>query len=372
MRTLTVPAAVLCLALYACGTPTGPVVATIELTPTSLSLVTRPEAPSGTLVYATPGGHEVSLTLYLPQYGYARLFPTALDAAGDGVLGTLAWSSRDASVVTVSRGEVYATGVGSATVTASAEGVTSNPVAVTVSGEGPFFPAIVCLHGGGWSNPNPNELPANASDMAGRGFVGAIIDYRLAPEFRFPAAVEDSKAAVRWLRANATKYHIDPERIGALGSSAGGVLAGLLGTTAGIAEFEGDGGNPGFSSRVQAVAVMNGTTDLVARYEWNRGHSAVRFMEDFLGATYEEDPNLWVKASPITHVGPESAPFFLWHGTGDINTPYQQSVDMASALEAAGVYVEFITAADACHSCWQIPPWNLPTMDAMERFFNRP
>ena len=359
------------LAVYACATSTGPVLATIKL-PTSLSLWTSPAgvAVSGH-VYASPR-LQLSLTLYLPEYRDAALVASVRDEAGGSVSQTLTWTSSDASVVTVSSsGEassaanVSATGVGSATITASADGVTSNPMAVTVvKGGTEPFPAILYLHSGGWFQGSQEEFQRQAAHMATKGFVGATIQYRLIPEAYFPAQVQDSKAAVRWLRANASTYRIDTDRIGVAGGSAGGYLAAMLGTTPHIAEFEGSGGNLGFSSRVQAVAAFAGLFDF----------SAMRsdfFIEGFLRASYEENPELWTKASPSTYVGPESAPFLFLHGTRDGAVPYGQSVRMMSALEAAGVSAEIFPAEGAGHPFYFSDPWFQPTLEAIEEFFTR-
>ena len=160
------------LAVYACGTPTGPVVATIELPTTSLSLWTSPAGVAvSEHVYASTGGLQLSLTLYLPEYRDASLFAIVRDEAGGGVSPTLTWISSDASVVTVgSAGDVSATGVGSATITASADGVTSNPVSVTVREGVGSFPAIVYLHGGGWSGGDKGQFEPQATHMATKGF----------------------------------------------------------------------------------------------------------------------------------------------------------------------------------------------------------
>lgn len=372
------------LAVYACGTPadpvgatidlpTGPVVATIDL-PTSLSLWTSPaEAAVSTHVYASPGGRELSLVLYLPQYSEDVLVATVRDGAGQVLVApTLTWTSSDVSVVTVTvssiSGHVSATGVGSATITASADGATSNAVTVTVSEGGGPLPAIMYMHGGGFTvSSDVEQFAATARHMSAKGFVGATFEYRLMPEFRFPAPVEDSKAAVRWLRANATTYSIDPDRIGAAGHSAGGYLAMMVGTTSHLAEFEGDGGNPGFSSRVQAVAAFAGDSDLVEQPGNN-------LIANFLGATFAENPDLWALASPITHVGGGSPPFLLLHGTDDASVPYQQSVNMVNRLMAAGVSAELFTAQGASHADLDPvqPSWGDRTLGrAMEEFFVR-
>ena len=126
-------------------------------------------------------------------------------------------------------------------------------------GEGPF-PAVLCIHGGGFRAGSRQGYDGLIKKLAERGYVAVTASYRLAPKYQFPA-VYDVKAAVRWLRANATKYHIDPERIGVTGGSAGGHLAQFLGNTAGVAAFEGDGGNPTQPSRVACVVNMYGPSD---------------------------------------------------------------------------------------------------------------
>ncbi len=200
--------------------------------------------------------------------------------------------------------------------------------------------------------------------MATKGFVGACVEYRLSGEARFPAAVEDTKAAVRWLRANASQYGIDPDRIGAAGGSAGGHLAAMLGTTDSIPEFEGGGGNPEFSSRVRAVAGFNPALSFE-----NLPRASRSIVAQFIGTTYADNPELWLKASPASHVGKDSASFLFLHGTEDETVPYQQSVDMMNELRAVGVRAELFTAEGAPHGFFNSPPWYEPTLKAMERFF---
>jgi acetyl esterase/lipase len=199
------------------------------------------------------------------------------------------------------------------------------------TGGGPF-PAIVYIHGGGWRNGSKSAFSRQAAHMATKGFAGACIEYRLSGEAKFPAALHDSKAAVRWVRANAKKLNIDPDRIGAAGGSAGGHLAALLGTTAHIRDFEGDGGNAGVSSQVQAVAAFNPAVDLVSFGKGDPGN-AQNSVFAFLGATYADKPELWASATPTTHVSAKSAPTLFLHGTADTTVPYQQSIDMGAALK---------------------------------------
>src|SRR5262249_51489713 len=125
-------------------------------------------------------------------------------------------------------------------------------LAMPKDGAGPF-PALVCIHPGSWRQGNRQQLGQTIEVLAGHGYAAVTVSYRLVPTAIFPAQIEDCKAAVRWLRANAKKYKVDPDRIGAIGFSAGGHLACLLGTTDRNDGLEGNGGNPEQSSRVQAV-----------------------------------------------------------------------------------------------------------------------
>jgi acetyl esterase/lipase len=220
-------------------------------------------------------------------------------------------------------------------------------------GRGPW-PAVVYIHGGGWKGGNRNAFRRQAAHMATRGFVGACIEYRLSGEAKYPAALQDARAAVGWLRANAAKYRIDPARVGAAGGSAGGHLAALLGTM-------GD---------VKVVAAFNPALDLVSfgkRAPSSPGNSAA----EFLGATYAQRPELWAEASPLTHVDKNSAVFLFLHGTADTTVPYQQSVDMMNRLKAAGVEAEIFSAEGALHGFFNSPPWFEPTLKKMEEFFLR-
>jgi len=204
--------------------------------------------------------------------------------------------------------------------------------------------------------------------MATKGFVGACIEYRLSGEARCPAAVHDAKAAVRWLRANANKYRVNPEKIGAAGGSAGGHLVAVLGTTHKMRKLEGDGGNARVSSRVQAVAAFNPAVDLLS---WGKKSPEARNHAgyEFLGVTYAENPKLWEEASPLEHVDKDSASTLFLHGTGDKTVPYQQSADMLAKLKAAGVRAEIFTAEEAPHGFFNRPPWHQPTLERMEEFF---
>jgi len=183
----------------------------------------------------------------------------------------------------------------------------------------------VCIHGGGFRGGTRDGYNALCLKLAQRGFVAVTITYRLAPKYQFPAAVYDAKAAVRWLRANAAKYHIDPARIGAMGDSAGGHLAQFLGVTAGVKEFEGDGGNAGESSSVACVVNEYGPSDLTKSY--GKSVDAAEVLPLFLGGDLQTALPRHIQASPLNWVTPQAAPTLCVHGTEDKYVAYEQKTE---------------------------------------------
>jgi acetyl esterase/lipase len=230
------------------------------------------------------------------------------------------------------------------------------------------MPAVVYIHGGGWVNGNKNAFRRQAAYMATKGYAGACIEYRLSGEAKYPAAIYDAKAAVRWLRANAARYSLDPDRILAAGGSAGGHLVALLGTTADLKAYEGDEGVTGVSSRVSAVAAFNPAVDLV---DFGKKLPADdNIVVKFLGATYQQNPELWKQASPAYQVNAKSAPTLFLHGDSDTTVPYHESVDMMAKLKAAGVTTDLFTGPGGNHGFFAAPPFYEPTLKRMEEFFD--
>jgi acetyl esterase/lipase len=194
-------------------------------------------------------------------------------------------------------------------------------------------PVIVWIHGGAWRRGGKRKCPAVA--LVPDGYAVASIDYRLSSTAPFPAQIEDCKAAVRWLRANAAKYNLDADRIGVWGMSAGGHLAALLGTTGGVPELEGSGDNMQYSSRVQAVCAVAGPTNLPALT--NVGPKRMSAIEGLLGGPLEKDKAKAIAASPIHYVSKDDPPFLIVHGEGDRVIPVEQSQRLYEALQKAGV-----------------------------------
>jgi len=212
------------------------------------------------------------------------------------------------------------------------------------------LPAVLFIHGGAWRAGDKYGAPIRF--LAEHGYFTASINYRLSMEAPFPAAVEDCKCAVRWLRANAAKYHVDPNHIGVWGASAGGHLAEFLGTTADDPRYEGTGGWTNESSRVNAVVSFFGPSDFmggIGKFHNNDGSRGNFDVVKFLGGLPDEKPDVYRAASPITHVSQTSAPMLLVHGDQDPVVPLGQSTRMAQALKAAGADVTFIVVTNGVH-----------------------
>lgn len=208
-------------------------------------------------------------------------------------------------------------------------------------------PAVLLVHGGGFRAGSKEGYIPLAIKLAGHGYVAATVNYRLAPQFRFPAAVEDVKAAVRFLRANAAKYGIDPDHIGALGGSAGGHLVLMLGLTANVAQFEGTGPNRDQSSAVQCVVDEYGPTDFTQSY--SKSVDAAEVLPLFLGNDLVHDRLAHIRASPINWVTPLAAPVLAIHGTADRYVAYEHSLWIIERLNAAGVPAELETISGSDH-----------------------
>jgi acetyl esterase/lipase len=217
--------------------------------------------------------------------------------------------------------------------------------------DGPL-PTIVAVHGGGWAAGRREE--AQGIRQASRGYAVAAISYRLSGVATFPAQIEDCKAAVRWLRANATKYHLDPDRIGATGHSAGGHLVSLLGTTGCTRKFD-QGEHLDFSSQVQAVCALSGPTDLLqmdahALKDARLKHDVPGSPESrLIGGPIQQNKEKAAQANPITYVTPNTPPFLLVHGDNDPVVPVHQAQLLYEALKAKGVEAKLYVVPGAGH-----------------------
>lgn len=200
--------------------------------------------------------------------------------------------------------------------------------------EGPdeLRPGIVIYYGGGWRNGSKDQLRYYAQFLAKNGYVTITPEYRLREAGQWPRSIHDAKAAVRWMRAHAEEYHIDPERIGVMGNSAGAYLALMVAYTPDDPFFEGDGGWPDERSDAQAVVDIYGPVDFTEPER--RDH---HFVVGYMGGYYEESPDNYNRASPIRYVRADTAPTCVIHGTVDWLVPVHQSDWLVEALREHGV-----------------------------------
>lgn len=222
---------------------------------------------------------------------------------------------------------------------------------------GAKLPLVVWVHGGGWQNGSKNACPALW--LVPHGYVVASINYRLSSHATYPAQIEDCKAAIRWLRANAAAHGIDGARIGVWGSSAGGHLVALLGVTGDVKNFD-TGENLGVSSAVQAVCDFFGPTDFLqmSKFPSTIPHDSPTSPESkLIGGAIQEHKDKVARANPLTFVSRGDAPFLILHGDKDPLVPIHQSELLEAALKQAGVEVTLVTLEGAGHGG---QPFNAP------------
>jgi len=233
-------------------------------------------------------------------------------------------------------------------------------------------PAIVDIPGGAWRVVNKSA--EDALFYAKYGFIGVSITHRTSDIAVFPAAVHDCKTVIRWLRAHAKEYNIDPDRIGVTGFSSGGHLAVLLGTSGGDSYLEGDGDYQDYSSSVQAVVDHFGPTDFLKMNDSNLADRIDHFVDDspeslFLGGPLREKTGLARLANPIIYVDSEDPPVFIGHGEKDGMVIIDQSELLFEALKKAGVPTDFVRVKNADHM-YRPYKWDAkvsPTIDEMNR-----
>jgi acetyl esterase/lipase len=226
-----------------------------------------------------------------------------------------------------------------------------------ISSETPL-PAIVWIHGGGWRKHHRGNISKRVA-LALRGYCVVSIQYRTIDEGIWPAQIEDCKHAVRWLRANAKKYHIHPDYIGAWGSSAGGHLAACLGTMDENAGFDKSGDYQDVSSRVQAVVDFCGPTLFSS--------SLAQVQVELFQGKLEDKPDLWASARPIPRVSSNTPPFMVVHGDSDKTVQLVNSERLVDALKKAGVPTKFLIVKGGGHNFKGTP--DVPATPSREEIF---
>ena len=213
------------------------------------------------------------------------------------------------------------------------------------------LPTIIWIHGGAWREGARDRYPVRALSQVPRGYAVASISYRFSQEAVFPAQIEDCRSAVRWLRANAKTYGLDPEHIGVWGASAGGHLASLLGTAHHVKDWD-RGQNLDQSSRVQAVVNFFGPTDFLRMESPENPYKATSpksAESQLIGGPLKEHPDKVARASPITYVTKEAAPFLLVFGEKDIGVAPKQGEFLLEPLKKAGVEATLEVVPGAGH-----------------------
>lgn len=233
------------------------------------------------------------------------------------------------------------------------------------------LPAIVCIHGGGWAKGGRVNHKNVAQALAARGYVAATISYRLSGEAPFPAPIQDCKAAVRFLRANAKTYGIDTANIGAIGHSAGGHLTALLATSDGAKQLEGEGGNAKFSSVIQAAVPMGAQTDFESQRNReismmkDRGH----IWRQFLGGAQDDKPATYRLASPLHHLDQNDPP--CWFVTGENDDPSTHADGFRQRMEALGIPQNLTVIKDAPHPFLVKQIWFDQMIEVADAFFTK-
>ncbi|WP_082632240.1 pectinesterase family protein [Algoriphagus resistens] len=223
-------------------------------------------------------------------------------------------------------------------------------------------PAIVMIHGGGWKSGDKELQVPMAMAVAQRGFVSAVVEYRLSPEAQYPAAIHDVKEAIRWLKVHAVEFGLDTSQMAISGSSAGGQIAALVGLT-NSKEYEGETELKA-SSEVQAIIDMDG---VLAFHHPESAEGQVA--SEWLGGTYERKPGVWDAASPLYLVNPNLKPILF------INSQYPRfhagRDELVAKLDQKDIYSEVLTFPDTPHPFWLYDRWFDPTVNAIIEFLDK-
>jgi acetyl esterase/lipase len=233
------------------------------------------------------------------------------------------------------------------------------------------YPGVILIHGGGWRSGNRQMEWPMAQYLATHGYVTATVEYRLSIEAQYPAGVHDLKGAIRWMRTNAAKYNIDPNKIAVYGCSAGGTLAAFLGTTGNTKQFEGSAGNADSSSAVQAVVDVDGVLDFTNPAESAKDNDPKKPSagKSWFGASYKENPDIWKEASPINYINAKTAPILFVNSS--LERFHAGRDEVIGQLNKFGIYSEVHTIADTPHPFWLFHPWFEETSAHIVKFLDK-
>lgn len=226
-------------------------------------------------------------------------------------------------------------------------------------------PAVILIHGGGWKSGNKSQMKIFAQEIASKGYSCFTIEYRLSPEAQYPAAIFDVKNAIKYIKANAKKFNVNPNKVAVLGCSSGGQMAALIGTTNNNLEFESPSGINENAS-VQAIIDLDGI--LAFKHPESEEGKAASL---WLGGSYDEKPEIWNQASALNHASALTPPILFINS--DMVRFHAGRTDMISKLNSHKIYSEVKNISNSPHSFWFFNPWFQPmvkyTVDFLDKIF---
>ena len=225
-------------------------------------------------------------------------------------------------------------------------------------------PAVIMIHGGGWRSGNKNQMNPLAQEIALKGYSCFTIEYRLSLEAKYPYGVYDVKNAIRFIKDNAKKFNVDPNKIAVLGCSSGGQMAALIGTTNGISAFDDPSNKSKSSSKVNAIINVDGI--LAFRHPESSEGEMASF---WLGGSYEEKTENWKNASALSHTNKNTPPILFINSS--IDRFHAGRDDMIKILNQYKIYSEVHTIENSPHSFWFFQPWFNPTVDFTTNFLKK-
>lgn len=225
-------------------------------------------------------------------------------------------------------------------------------------------PAVIMIHGGGWRSGNKSQMNPLAQEIASKGYSCFTIEYRLSLEAKYPYGVYDVKNAIRFIKDNAKKFNVDPNKIAVLGCSSGGQMAALIGTTNGISAFDDPSNQSKSSSKVNAIINVDGI--LAFRHPESSEGEMASF---WLGGSYEEKTENWKNASALSHTNKNTPPILFINSS--IDRFHAGRDDMIKILNQYKIYSEVHTIENSPHSFWFFQPWFNPTVDFTTNFLKK-
>jgi acetyl esterase/lipase len=226
-------------------------------------------------------------------------------------------------------------------------------------------PSVILIHGGGWKSGNKSQMRIFAQEIASKGYSCFTIEYRLSPEAQYPAAIFDVKNAIKYIKANAKKFNVNPDKVAVLGCSSGGQMAALIGTTNNNLEFESPSGINENAS-VQAIIDLDGI--LAFKHPESEEGKAASL---WLGGSFDEQPEIWKQASALNHVSASTPPILFINS--DMARFHAGRTDMISKLNSYKIYSEVKNISNSPHSFWFFNPWFQPmvkyTVDFLDKIF---